>query len=213
MVEDDERVRGAPSQRDELVHLVVVVPALVDEPAPAEQPHAVAERLLSRQPGAGRPRRVLEPRAVRAARERMADPAQAAAAGGGVRVQHLGYQRPQRQVGEGDDAGDLGAGAVRRRARDRFHPLGLAHRPQMLGTAAAVVGPALDEHGLHHVMAAVHVGVQVFQQVGAAFVAAPQVVVRIDDPDWDGVSESSAPVRNARVSVLPAGGMRHRGHH
>ena len=91
----------------------------------------------------------------------MADPAQAAGGGPGVRVQHLRHPRAQRQVGEGDDAGDLRAGAVRRRARHRFHPLGLAHRPQVLGTAAAVVGPALDEHRLHHVVPAAHVGVQV----------------------------------------------------
>jgi hypothetical protein len=112
----------------------------------------------------------------------VADAAEARA-GRQVRVQYGAHPVPEGEVGEAHDAAGHArcakavAGA---HGGDAVHELGLAHRPQLGGTAGAVHRHALDEDGGDHVVTATGIGQQLVQQVAPAGMV-PQVMVRVAD--------------------------------
>ena len=65
----------------------------------------------------------------------------------------------QRDVGVAHDPGDLGLPRCCASLGDFGDELGLPHRPKVLGTALAVLGPTLEEHRAQHVVARSRVGV------------------------------------------------------
>src|SRR5215472_9986251 len=73
------------------------------------------------------------------------------------------------------------------RGSQTLNKLDLANRAQLEGSIGTVHGSRLDEHGGTHVVAAVHVGSQLIQQitlVGNALGAKiPEVMMRITDRD------------------------------
>ena len=113
----------------------------------------------------------------------MADAAEAAVAGGDLRLQHAGDAIAEAQIGVADDAGAKPAFAVaaarahRRGAVDEFD---LADRLHLGRAIGAVHRAAFDKDAVDDVVTAAGIGEQLVEQV-AMPVAIPQMMMRIDD--------------------------------
>jgi hypothetical protein len=113
----------------------------------------------------------------------VADAAEAAVAGGEMRIQHRSRRRAAREVGEADDAGadaDIAIAAAFAHGGDAGGVLRLADRAQLLRPVGAVEGARLHQHGRPHVMPRADIGEDVVEPVTPAR-PFPQVMVRIDD--------------------------------
>ena len=118
----------------------------------------------------------------------MADAAEAVGAGRLQGLQHGGHAVAQVQVGVAHNGGGRAAGAVepagagRGQALDEFH---FAHGAHLLRTVGAVHRARLDEHGGAYVVAALHVGGQLVEQVAlvgdARGAKVPEMVMGIAD--------------------------------
>ena len=92
---------------------------------------------------------------------------------------------------------------------DTIYPLHLANDAKGLGTVCAMHRAGLDEYGLANIVS-IDIGQDVFENVGYT-VAAPQVVVRVDDRDFrldHGFHHLRQPL--ACLSRGGGGGVRHR---
>ena len=118
VVQHHHRVGCRTGEVDELVHLVVVVPALVGQAAAPEQPDTGSKRFVLRQPSGRGAGGVLGAGAMVATGQAVADAAEAPLSGGLVRVEHLFQRRAKPQVGVGDNAGDLRTGPSLRLTRE-----------------------------------------------------------------------------------------------
>ena len=99
-----------------------------------------------------------------------------------VGVEHI-VERCRSQVGGGDDAGDrrpvrIPVEQVGGRCDDEP---GFADRGHRIGVSVRVAGAALDEHGLHDVVARAVVGHEFVDAVGERQSWRPEVVVWVDD--------------------------------
>ena len=112
----------------------------------------------------------------------MADAAKEAVTSLNVGVEHI-VERCRSQVGGGDDAGDrrpvgVPVEQVGGRGGDEA---GFAYRGHRVGVSVRVAGTALDEHGLHDVVARAGVGHEFVDAIGERQPWRPEVVVGIDD--------------------------------
>ena len=117
----------------------------------------------------------------------VANAAKAPAARNGMRGQHRRHVIAQAQIRMADDTGGdtglaiLSAGAHGRDAVDEF---GLAKHPQGCRAIGLDHGAAFDEDGGNHVMAAIHIGQDLVQQIAVGDPAVheiPKMMMRIAD--------------------------------
>ena len=163
--------------------LVVVVPGIVRVAEPPQHFHAVAKVLARIQTGK-RPARDHQVFGVRIQGACVTNAAKQSLPGVVVRGEHLFEDGTSRQIGVRNDRGDHrpAATAFRTRRRDLGDEFGFADAAHVFGTRSAVARTAFDEHGLLDVVPGIGVGPQFVERIVADVVAAPQVVVRIDDP-------------------------------
>ena len=123
-------------------------------------------------------------RLIRMRRGDEADAAEAAAAGGDLRLQHPLDRRPQRQIGIADDAGANPCPAVAAGRAHRRHAIGeldLADRPHLGRTGGAIHRQPFEIDGRRDVMAAADIGQQIRQQIASGLGPIDQMMVRVDD--------------------------------
>ena len=182
MVQDDLRAREGLRQLGQVRDLPVVQPGVEAEPQRRQLGEPLAEfgrvkHVARRLVGRVQQARVLIPGGD------VADAAEAAIAGGDMRLQHVACQRAVAQVDMADNAqrhagGAEGTALAHRRLAD--HELGLAHRLEGVRPGGALHGAALDEDGGDDVVPLRQVGGEISDQV-APVGAVPQVVMRVDD--------------------------------
>ena len=182
MVEHHRGVGHGPGELEHLGVLMVVVPRVVGEVAPAELSNALPERLVGEASWIGPPGNHQQLR-FEGARQGVADALEQVAGCCLVLVEHLGELVAEGEVGVGDDAGDrsrpgMTTGQLGCLGGDE---LGLADRLQVARTVRSIARSALDEHRGDHVVARSGVCHERVDVVRQRSTFGPQVVMGIDD--------------------------------
>ena len=139
--------------------------------------------------------------------DRVADAAEAAVAGGDLRLQHARDAVAEPQIGVADNAGAqpaLAVAAARAHRRGAVDEFDFADRLHLRRAVGAIHRAAFDKDALRDVVAAAGIGEQLVEQIAVA-VAIPQVMMRVDDLER-GLEDLLLPLRPPGRIAITRGG-------